>query len=270
MKLSELICQENNVSQSEVMFLRHGSRTIKQLLTYKATVLEINAIQPINTKYDFAHSDKTSISIVVVIIDDKVNNVYKVGGVEAEGTNFTLGSNAYTRFNQAIKAISKPSRRFLLKEISSASIDLPINGWAGRARTTVQRSDDGFFDEIMIESSVSIIAASFVNRVQIAQKDSSEARRKRLANAPIHPPRVEITSTSVVYSRNPDVVAEALYLAKGICQMCYEPAPFISKSTGEPYLEVHHIDHLAKGGEDTIGNAIAICPNCHRQAHYGS
>jgi len=270
LKLSEFICQENNVSQSEVMFLRHGNHTIKQLLKYKATVLEINAIQPINNKYDFAHSDKPRISIVVVIIEDKVNGVYKVGDVEAEGTNFTLGSDAYTRFNQAIEAPSEPSRRFSLKEISSTSIDLAITGWTGRERTTVQRSCGSFFDEIMIESSVSAIAASFVNRVQKAQKDSAEARRKRLANAPRLPPKVEITSTSVVYSRNPDVVAEALHLAKGICQMCYEPAPFISKSTGKPYLEVHHLDHLAKGGEDTIGNAIAICPNCHRQAHYGS
>ena len=32
---------------------------------------------------------------------------------------------------------------------------------------------------------------------------------------------------------------------------------------GKPYLEVHHIIQLAKGGPDTIKNAVALCPNCH-------
>ncbi|MEE7094460.1 HNH endonuclease, partial [Escherichia coli O10] len=38
---------------------------------------------------------------------------------------------------------------------------------------------------------------------------------------------------------------------------------------GTPFLEVHHIEWLSKGGEDSVENAIALCPNCHRQAHYG-
>ncbi|MGX5612966.1 HNH endonuclease [Bacillus toyonensis] len=34
-------------------------------------------------------------------------------------------------------------------------------------------------------------------------------------------------------------------------------------------MEVHHVVPLAQGGEDSIENAIGICPNCHRKAHYG-
>ncbi|WP_256325004.1 HNH endonuclease signature motif containing protein [Nitrosomonas sp. Nm132] len=41
------------------------------------------------------------------------------------------------------------------------------------------------------------------------------------------------------------------------------------KHDGSPYLEVHHKIPLAFGGEDTVVNAIALCPNCHREAHYG-
>ncbi|BDZ92717.1 hypothetical protein VEE69_15940 [Escherichia coli] len=41
------------------------------------------------------------------------------------------------------------------------------------------------------------------------------------------------------------------------------------KEDGTPFLEVHHIEWLSKGGEDSVENAIALCPNCHRQAHYG-
>ena len=32
-------------------------------------------------------------------------------------------------------------------------------------------------------------------------------------------------------------------------------------------MEVHHIKQLAKGGEDTLRNAVALCPNCHRKMH---
>ncbi|WP_163591073.1 HNH endonuclease, partial [Klebsiella variicola] len=38
---------------------------------------------------------------------------------------------------------------------------------------------------------------------------------------------------------------------------------------GTPFLEVHHIEWLSNGGEDSVENAIALCPNCHRQAHFG-
>ncbi|MDX1253506.1 MAG: HNH endonuclease [Gammaproteobacteria bacterium] len=96
---------------------------------------------------------------------------------------------------------------------------------------------------------------------------SSEERRKRLASAPKKPSVIKVVSTS--YRRNPDVVAEVLSLAKGACQRCKRPAPFTKASTGEPYLEVHHRRHLADGGDDTVENAIALCPNCHREAHHG-
>jgi 5-methylcytosine-specific restriction protein A len=26
---------------------------------------------------------------------------------------------------------------------------------------------------------------------------------------------------------------------------------------------------LAEGGEDTVENALALCPNCHRRLHFG-
>lgn len=35
------------------------------------------------------------------------------------------------------------------------------------------------------------------------------------------------------------------------------------------FLETHHIIPLSKGGADTIYNVAAICPNHHREAHYG-
>ena len=35
------------------------------------------------------------------------------------------------------------------------------------------------------------------------------------------------------------------------------------------YLEVHHLERPAEGGSDTLSNAVAACPSCHRELHYG-
>ena len=54
--------------------------------------------------------------------------------------------------------------------------------------------------------------------------------------------------------------------ADGKCEGCNELAPFETKSG--PYLEVHHLIRLADGGPDKPENVIALCPTCHRRAHY--
>ena len=68
------------------------------------------------------------------------------------------------------------------------------------------------------------------------------------------------------YVRSAYVVEYAKRLAKGVCQLCDQPAPFHDKK-GIPYLETHHIVWLARGGEDTISNTVALCPNCHKRMH---
>lgn len=72
--------------------------------------------------------------------------------------------------------------------------------------------------------------------------------------------------TSSRHVRNESVSLLAKRRAAGACQLCEKPAPFKSKD-GEPYLETHHIIWLARDGEDTIENAVALCPNCHRKMH---
>ena len=71
-----------------------------------------------------------------------------------------------------------------------------------------------------------------------------------------------------IFRRSAFVAAYAKARADGICEACLRPAPFSTKS-GEPFLEVHHIDRLADGGADRCDQVAAICPNCHRRCHYG-
>jgi predicted HNH restriction endonuclease len=75
-------------------------------------------------------------------------------------------------------------------------------------------------------------------------------------------------SQVVQFKRDPQVKAWVLREAKGICECCDQPAPFHG-TDGVPFLEVHHVRKLAERGSDTVNNAVAICPNCHRALHYG-
>lgn len=108
---------------------------------------------------------------------------------------------------------------------------------------------------------------TFQKAVRQAMSADADSRRRRLAEAPRRP--VARTVEVRVFDRNPDVVAEVLARAAGNCEHCRSFAPFRRASDGTPYLEVHHLVHLANGGDDTVENAVALCPNCHRQKHYG-
>lgn len=110
-------------------------------------------------------------------------------------------------------------------------------------------------------------AVHFDDEVARSLKMPEAERKHRLGNAPKIPPKVLVVVEQFV--RNPDVVAEVLLRASGHCELCEKPAPFARRKNGTPYLEVHHKQQLSKGGEDTIENAIALCPNCHRSEHYG-
>lgn len=118
-----------------------------------------------------------------------------------------------------------------------------------------------------IKESQAEYKATFENEVNESLDDSSENRQRRLASRSTKPKVVYRLVQD--YHRDPDVVAEALYRAEGFCEKCKEKAPFIKRSNGEPYLEVHHIIPLSQGGLDSLENVISLCPNCHRKIHFG-
>jgi len=77
-------------------------------------------------------------------------------------------------------------------------------------------------------------------------------------------------SKSKSYYRCPKVEAWVLMQSKGSCESCGKPSPFVRQKNSTFYLEIHHVKRLADGGSDTHTNAIALCPNCHREFHYGA
>ncbi|MFJ5296838.1 HNH endonuclease [Pseudomonas sp. NPDC088368] len=101
-----------------------------------------------------------------------------------------------------------------------------------------------------------------------------EQRALKLEKHPLKtPPRgienpQQSPSTGKAYIRDPEVRAWVRQQAKGVCEGCGQPAPFQINET--PFLEVHHVKHLAHQGSDRPSNAVALCPNCHRRCHHSS
>ena len=70
------------------------------------------------------------------------------------------------------------------------------------------------------------------------------------------------------YYRSQALKLYVIARSNGICEGCGISAPFQSKSG--PYLECHHVHRLADGGPDHPENVVALCPNCHRRAHFSN
>jgi len=102
-----------------------------------------------------------------------------------------------------------------------------------------------------------------VEKERDAKKLSDQDLFKRAKNADRLGQRY---TTSKTFDRDPYVSEYVKRRANGCCDLCRNPAPFIDKK-GRPYLESHHIKWLSKGGEDTIYNAVALDPSCHRKMH---
>lgn len=271
MPLAQLVSEEFGVPLDKIMLLRHSADSIRKLQAAGGTVEDYTCTQPTESAYDYLHPRKTPVELVVVIVRDHVYGVFRVLGVEREGTSYSLTSEAHQRFDMARGKPPRPAKRFSMRPMHTAYADLPVHGWEGRSRTAVQRSDGSFFLEIAVAPWVdpedsSTLQQQLDRRLQAALSDTPAQRRERLALAPKLPRMVTVTTAAFV--RNADVIAEVLSRAAGKCESCLSPAPFFRKKDQSPYLEVHHRVRLADGGEDSVANAIALCPNCHRREHY--
>jgi len=70
-----------------------------------------------------------------------------------------------------------------------------------------------------------------------------------------------------VFMRRANVRRHALNRSQGRCEYCGQRG--FGMGSGKIYLETHHIIPLYENGEDSSENVIALCPNHHREAHYG-
>lgn len=93
--------------------------------------------------------------------------------------------------------------------------------------------------------------------------------RERAMNAAVVGPSAKATAVNrTIYERARDVRAYVLARAAGQCEACGAAAPF-DRPDGTPYLEPHHTHMISEGGPDHPRWVAAVCPNCHREIHYG-
>jgi len=93
----------------------------------------------------------------------------------------------------------------------------------------------------------------FVDQFNIEGVPAGEAKKKE--------------SNTSVFERSSQVRSYILKRAGGFCEWCGQEG--FKTLAGSIYLETHHIQPLSEGGSDTVDNVVALCPNHHRQAHFG-
>lgn len=74
--------------------------------------------------------------------------------------------------------------------------------------------------------------------------------------------------------RSRELVENRLKLSKYKCEFDPSHKLFIARSSGCPYLEVHHViplmyqPHYKTKTLDALDNLCCLCPNCHRAVHH--
>ncbi len=92
---------------------------------------------------------------------------------------------------------------------------------------------------------------------------------------PKRKPKKHATKNEVyVYPRDKNVAKRALAKAHYRCELNPLHPTFISRSTGERYMEPHHLIpldfyDLFEYSLDVEDNIICLCSNCHNEIHYG-
>ena len=151
--------------------------------------------------------------------------------------------------------------------LALTSLSQHLKNYPPSRQVKVREVCERWLTKLHAMTSLPALESAFTAAVTASLTLGADARAKQSSGYPETPTKRLTTITT--YDRNPHVVAQALLRANGICANCMNPAPFPKRSDNTPYLEVHHIHHLADGGKDRLDNVQALCPNCHRKAHHG-
>jgi len=153
----------------------------------------------------------------------------------------------------------------------------PTLGWVLIPATELKKVSDAQLGEALIETDdgralllPKDVPPVLCENLEDLERESSRLFRELSDGKPTGQANPKKTlSTTEQFVRDAAVVAYVLREADGRCECCMNPAPF-AKQNGLPYLEVHHVRPLASGGTDRVSNAVAACPNCHRELHHGA
>lgn len=255
MRLVDQVSQETNADFSQIMLLRHSTRMLDKLVAAGGTVEEYTHIQPTGTRYDFLADGRPAIHFVVVIVHDRVYGVYRVLGIEAEGTTYSLASEAHRRFDIEKGLKDSPARRFQMERIPSTADNSSISGWERGPRSPTARSDGKMFWEIEVNLPEGIRLTEEVAQGEKLYEGSTC--------------RVSVNA----YERNPLARSRCIAQYGPICVACGFNFGLVYGPLFEGFIHVHHLKPLSEAdGEyevDPIADLRPVCPNCHAIIHLG-
>lgn len=175
---------------------------------------------------------------------------------------------SYKHIQSYLPLIKKANRRFIEYAIKNTTI-LPMMIKAhsiGSIEYLKGITNNNIFNPIYAVTQRNLKGFEEQQHKAVKKLTDFELEKKIRTDIDI-PQKFNVVSTQ--YVRNPYISEYVKRKSNCICQDCKEPAPFVNRQTGEPYLETHHVIPLSEGGKDTLNNVIALCPNCHRKRHYG-
>jgi 5-methylcytosine-specific restriction protein A len=108
-----------------------------------------------------------------------------------------------------------------------------------------------------------------IDQAIVELEHASLEELRRIASAPVGRSVVPTELRRWVYKRSRALRMYVLGRAAGKCEGCGQNAPFAGND-GRPFLEAHHTRRLSDGGPDHPRWVTALCPNCHRRAHYSN
>lgn len=117
--------------------------------------------------------------------------------------------------------------------------------------------------------------ANIVNKTNSAKKRKALTIEYNQQEGGVVIPEKKKIAGKIVYGRDPLVAAMALIKANFICETDEHHMSFISKTTGENFVEAHHLIPMKHQAAfhfslDVIENVVALCPNCHRLLHHAN
>jgi 5-methylcytosine-specific restriction protein A len=124
---------------------------------------------------------------------------------------------------------------------------------------------DGIYLVVTGEVSVEVARQGPIKQKMTARPSAFDDLSEPPPEGVERPERVQATTTG--FYRNAMVRNYVLKRANGCCEYC-DKEGFVMRN-GERYLETHHILALSEQGADSVSNVIGLCPNHHKQAHYG-
>lgn len=194
-----------------------------------------------------------------VVIYVTGHGFYATARITMKPRPYTRWPNRYTAGIGAIRLIDPPI------SIGTIQIEIPQLKWANYPRSITTPSP-----RIEIRIAALIKQRRKAGLPRLDEKSLAVARLEELRRVAVLSSKAKVpgkNSQALTRSRSTAIKRYVLARAAGVCEGCRQSAPFV-RSGGSHYLEPHHTTRLSDDGPDHPAKVIALCPNCHRKAHY--